>query len=128
MNQKEKDEEEVKLKFKKLKADANKKIGICVPGPDDLDWNSRIVSTDIGAESIVYVLKFLSEQIQRDMMSFLESDSVYQVHFIMKKMEFSGGETREDFEASAELAEKEIKKNFRVIADEFNAKYPDDDE
>src|SRR5690606_28170645 len=107
MSQKEKDIQEVKLKFQKLKSDANKKIGICVPGPDDLGWNSRIVSTEIGAESMVGVLKFLSEQIQRDMMSCLESDSVYQVHFIMKKMEFKSSKAREEFEASAELAEKE---------------------
>lgn len=128
MRQKEKDEEEVKLKLQKLKSDANKKMGLCMPGPDDLGWNSRIVSTDTGAESVVSALKFLYEQIQRDMMSCLESDSVYQVHFIMKKIEFNGSKAREDFEASAELAEKELKKNFRIILDEFDAKYPDDDE
>lgn len=128
MSQKEKDEEEVKLKFQKLKSDANKKIGLCIPGQDDLGWNSRIVSTDTGAESMVGALKFLSEQIQRDIMSCLESESVYQVHFIMKKMEFNSGEARKEFETSAEVAHKELGDNFRAIVDEFNAKYPDDDE
>ena len=128
MNQKEKDEKEVELKFQKLKADANKKIGLCVPGPDDLDWNSRIVSSGTTADGIVSVVKFLSEQIQRDIISCLESDSVYQVHFIMKKIEFNSGEARKEFETSAVVAQKELGDNFRAIVDEFNAKYPDDDE
>lgn len=128
MNQKEKDEKEVKLKFQKLKADANKKIGLCVPSPDDLGWNSRIVSSGTTADGIVSVVKFLSEQIQRDIMSCLEADSTYQVHFIMKKIEFNSGEARKEFETSAGVAKKELSDNFRAIVDEFNAKYPDDDE